>query len=122
MTQHNGRANQWLGTWAAVVLAAPLLLGCGRGAAPAASVESSSASALPASEAGNVAAASASQVPRQPPKPADPTVVLHTTQGDIKLRLFAQQAPRTVENFLDNYANRGFYEQTIFHHVEPGVM
>src|SRR5262249_5314370 len=37
-------------------------------------------------------------------------------------QLLAERAPRTVENFLRNYAERGFYDQTIFHHAEPGVM
>jgi peptidyl-prolyl cis-trans isomerase A (cyclophilin A) len=27
-----------------------------------------------------------------------------------------------VHNFLSSYAGRGFYDQTIFHHVEPGSM
>jgi len=49
-------------------------------------------------------------------------VVLHTTQGDITVQLFPEKAPRTVENFLRGYADRGFYDQTIFHHVEPGLM
>lgn len=49
-------------------------------------------------------------------------VVLHTSQGDITLKLFTDKAPRTVENFLRNYAERGFYNETIFHHVEPGQM
>jgi len=53
---------------------------------------------------------------------ADPLVVLHTTQGDITLQLFAEKAPRTVENFLRGYAERGFYDQTIFHHVERSRM
>jgi cyclophilin family peptidyl-prolyl cis-trans isomerase len=44
-------------------------------------------------------------------------VVLHTTQGDITVQLFPEKAPRTVENFLRGYADRGFYDQTIFHHV-----
>src|SRR2546421_11302408 len=55
-------------------------------------------------------------------QPVDPTVVLHTTLGDITLKLFAEKAPRTVENFLRGYAERGFYDQTIFHHVERGRM
>lgn len=57
-----------------------------------------------------------------PPKPADPLVVLHTTAGDIKIQLFAEKAPQTVENFLTQYAARGYYDKTIFHHVEPGQM
>src|SRR5262245_65630022 len=56
------------------------------------------------------------------PQPVDPVVVLHTTLGDISLKLFAEKAPRTVENFLRGYAERGFYDQTIFHHVERGRM
>jgi len=59
---------------------------------------------------------------KAPVQPVDPIVVLHTSAGDIKLQLFAEKAPQTVANFLRNYVERGFYEQTIFHHVEPGMM
>jgi peptidyl-prolyl cis-trans isomerase A (cyclophilin A)/peptidyl-prolyl cis-trans isomerase B (cyclophilin B) len=57
-----------------------------------------------------------------PPKPVDPIVVLHTSAGEIKLKLYAEKSPQTVDNFLNNYARRGFYDQTIFHHIEPGMM
>jgi cyclophilin family peptidyl-prolyl cis-trans isomerase len=57
-----------------------------------------------------------------PPKPVDPIVVLHTSAGDIKVKLYAEKAPQTVDNFLNNYARRGFYDETIFHHIEPGMM
>ncbi|NIS29618.1 MAG: peptidylprolyl isomerase [Actinobacteria bacterium] len=30
-----------------------------------------------------------------------PTAVLHTSEGDVEIDLFAERAPRTVENFLD---------------------
>jgi len=46
----------------------------------------------------------------------NPTAVIHTSKGDIELELFAEQAPRTVENFV-GYANSGFYDGTIFHRV-----
>jgi len=46
----------------------------------------------------------------------NPTAVLRTSVGDIHLELFAEQAPVTVENFI-NYANSGFYDGTIFHRV-----
>lgn len=46
----------------------------------------------------------------------NPTVVLHTSLGDIRLELFAEQAPKSVENFLA-YARSGFYDGTIFHRV-----
>lgn len=48
-------------------------------------------------------------------------VVLHTNFGDIRLNLFADKAPETVQNFL-NYANSGFYDGTIFHRVIDGFM
>lgn len=99
--------------------AACWLTGCGgKPAAPAADAasgdESTQAVASPT-------VAAKSKV-RTPPEPVDPIVVLHTNAGDIKIQLFAEKAPQTVGNFLQNYASRGFYEETIFHHVEPGMM
>jgi peptidyl-prolyl cis-trans isomerase B (cyclophilin B) len=46
----------------------------------------------------------------------NPTAVLQTSLGDIHLELFAEQAPKSVENFL-GYARSGFYDGTIFHRV-----
>lgn len=46
----------------------------------------------------------------------NPTAVIHTSKGDIKLELFREQAPVTVDNFI-NYADSGFYDGTIFHRV-----
>jgi len=48
-------------------------------------------------------------------------VLIQTSKGDIKLRLNPKAAPKTVQNFID-YANQGFYENTIFHRVIPGFM
>jgi peptidyl-prolyl cis-trans isomerase B (cyclophilin B) len=48
-------------------------------------------------------------------------VSLHTNFGVIKLALFADKAPATVENFL-NYVKEGFYDNTIFHRVINGFM
>lgn len=50
-----------------------------------------------------------------------PRVILHTSQGDITLELYEDQAPVTVENFL-SYARKGHYDGTIFHRVIPGFM
>lgn len=47
---------------------------------------------------------------------ANPSVLIETTSGDILLELFADKAPRTVENFL-SYVKEGFYANTIFHRV-----
>lgn len=46
----------------------------------------------------------------------NPQVTLHTSSGDIRIELYASQAPVTVENFL-RYAREGFYDGTIFHRV-----
>lgn len=48
-------------------------------------------------------------------------VKLQTNYGDITLTLFADKAPKTVENFLA-YVNEGFYDNTIFHRVIDGFM
>ena len=48
-------------------------------------------------------------------------VVLDTNFGTIKIALFADKAPVTVENFL-NYAKSGFYDGAIFHRVIDGFM
>lgn len=48
-------------------------------------------------------------------------IILHTSLGDIHAELNAQQAPKTVANFL-NYVQKGFYNGTIFHRVINGFM
>ena len=51
----------------------------------------------------------------------NPTLVLETNLGKIKIELFQKEAPISVKNFLD-YAKSGFYDGTIFHRVIPGFM
>ncbi|MBI2480330.1 MAG: peptidylprolyl isomerase [Planctomycetia bacterium] len=51
-----------------------------------------------------------------------PEVVIMTSAGDVRVRLNAEKAPVTVDNFLANYVVRGFYSNTIFHHVDPGYI
>ncbi len=48
-------------------------------------------------------------------------VTIETSKGNIKLELFADKAPVTVENFL-KYVKSGFYSNTIFHRVIKGFM
>lgn len=48
-------------------------------------------------------------------------VTLHTNFGTITLKLDAEKAPKTVENFL-SYVKDGFYDNTIFHRVINGFM
>jgi peptidyl-prolyl cis-trans isomerase A (cyclophilin A) len=61
------------------------------------------------------------QAPAPEPAPGNPVVVLSTTAGEITLELFKEQAPVSVENFLQ-YAKDGHYEGTIFHRVKPGYV
>lgn len=51
----------------------------------------------------------------------NPVVLVETSMGNIKIELFAKEAPISVNNFLD-YANSGFYKDTVFHRVIPNFM
>ena len=48
-------------------------------------------------------------------------VTLHTTHGDIKVELFDDDAPKTVENFT-KLAGDKFYEGVVFHRVIKDFM
>ena len=48
-------------------------------------------------------------------------ITVKTNFGDIKIKLDEENTPNTAKNFLD-YANSGFFENTIFHRVIPGFM
>lgn len=52
---------------------------------------------------------------------SNPTILIETTKGNIKVELDAKAAPKTVENILA-YVKDGFYDGTIFHRVIPGFM
>ncbi len=51
----------------------------------------------------------------------NPKVKLTTSMGDIVLQLDAENAPLSVENFV-NYVNNGHYDGLIFHRIIPGFM
>ena len=42
--------------------------------------------------------------------------VVHTSKGEVWLRLYPEQCPNTVENFT-THAKNGFYDNLIFHRV-----
>ena len=48
-------------------------------------------------------------------------VVLETNQGNIELTLFADKAPKTVENFV-GLVKKDYYNGLIFHRVIKGFM
>ena len=84
----------------------------------AAAAKAAPAAAKPAAAAAKAAAAPAAA---DAAKPANQNVILHTSAGDIGVELYADKAPKSVENFLQ-YAKEGFYDGTIFHRVIDGFM
>lgn len=50
-----------------------------------------------------------------------PQVKIKTNKGEIKIKLHQEDAPKTVENFL-NLVKKGFYNGVIFHRVISGFM
>lgn len=51
----------------------------------------------------------------------NPMVHMTTSLGDLTIELYPDEAPETVENFLQ-YTDQGFYDGTIFHRVIPGFV
>src|SRR6266513_2116585 len=47
--------------------------------------------------------------------------IIQTNHGPIHLELYADDAPKTVDNFV-KLANDGFYDRVIFHRVIPDFM
>lgn len=48
-------------------------------------------------------------------------VTMNTSMGSIKIKLFPELAPKTVENFL-THAENGYYDGLIFHRVIQDFM
>ena len=53
--------------------------------------------------------------------PDNPVVRMKTSEGDIFIELYQDEAPISVDNFL-SYVKSGFYSGTIFHRVIDGFM
>jgi peptidyl-prolyl cis-trans isomerase A (cyclophilin A) len=48
-------------------------------------------------------------------------VSIETSMGNIKVELYPEKAPKTVENFL-KYTKDAYFKETIFHRVMPGFV
>ena len=48
-------------------------------------------------------------------------LIMETDKGTIHLDMFDQDAPKTVQNFVD-LVNKGFYDGLKFHRVIPNFM
>lgn len=55
------------------------------------------------------------------PQEGDKLVTMETSMGTIKIRLFADKTPKTVENFI-GLAAKQYYNGIIFHRVIPDFM
>jgi len=49
------------------------------------------------------------------------SAILHTTLGDITIKFYAKDAPKTVANFI-KLASSNFYDKTTFHRAIKGFM
>ena len=52
---------------------------------------------------------------------SNPIVTMETTAGTMKIELYPDVAPNTVNNFI-SLVQKGFYDGLIFHRVIPGFM
>ena len=52
---------------------------------------------------------------------SNPIVTIKTNKGTMKVELYPEVAPNTVNNFI-SLVKSGFYDGTIFHRVIPGFM
>lgn len=57
----------------------------------------------------------------EPPKKGEEVAILKTNMGNIVIRLFPEQCPKTVENFKTHIRN-GYYNGIIFHRVIKDFM
>lgn len=113
-----------LGVWLAIALT----VGCGPGDGPPTaniSAEPSEGNTDPVGTAPRAELKAELPPVAAPPEPTKnlfPEVLVKTSVGDFRVRLDAEKAPETVENFLESYVDRGFYSGTIFHHVDQSMV
>ncbi|MGA2032559.1 MAG: peptidylprolyl isomerase [Thermoguttaceae bacterium] len=99
-----------------ITLTLSALVGCQRGgnAAQSAPAAVNGPEGQPAQ-----AAADSGPAAKSAQDPMHPVVAIETSLGSFSVRLDAEKAPVTVENFL-SYVASNFYDQTIFHQVLTG--
>lgn len=106
------------------------LAGCSGGSAASTTAASSapilaasSAASAAASDDGRIRPDDGKKLGYQLDKPADgeEIAVLTTSMGVVKLRLFAEAAPKTVENFK-GLINKGYYNGLTFHRIVSDFM
>lgn len=114
----------WKLSVTACLLAAMLLAGCSKqpasssssSASQSASSSSQSQSLTPAEANARIDEDSIELLQFSEPKIGDKIATIKTSEGEIKIRFFPEQAPKAVENFL-THAENGYYNGLTFHRV-----
>lgn len=120
---------QWIAMMSIAVLSAAMLSGCGAEVSSQSSETPASQVSIPDAETASAVESTADTADAslqlgdqlKKPKKGEEIAVIETTQGTIKLRLFPQEAPKTVENFK-TLATDGVYDGLPFHRIIDNFM
>ena len=104
--------------WMLAAMGLMVTMACGGGSPPPPAEEPAPAGEAPAPPAPSKEDPAVSP---KTPRTGNPMVEMRTRLGTMKIELYADKAPKTVENFLQ-YAREGFYDGTVFHRVISGFM
>ena len=116
------KAMRLLALLMAAALAVPVLSGCSNGTTTTdGGDESTDNGDIALNEVGTVYTDKDYGVQLEKPTAGDTIAVMHTSMGDISLRLFPEAAPKAVENFT-THAKEGYYNGLIFHRVMDDFM
>jgi len=115
--------NHHLKKAAAIFAAAAILLaGCSKDSDSSSESSSSSSSSsqsvsMTAAEANSrIKASDVNLIQFEEPQVGDTIATIRTSEGEIKIRFFPEQAPKAVENFVTHSKN-GYYNGLTFHRV-----
>lgn len=110
------KATRLLALLLAGVLTVPVLSGCSNGGET-----DGGDTDVKLNEVGTVYADKSYGFQLEKPSEGDTIAIMHTSLGDISLRLFPEAAPKAVENFT-THAKNGYYDGLTFHRVMEDFM
>ena len=115
------KAMRLLALLMAAALAVPVLSGCSNGTTTDGGDESTDNGDIALNEVGTVYTDTDYGFQLEKPTAGDTIAVMHTSMGDISLRLFPEAAPKAVGNFT-THAKEGYYNGLTFHRVMDDFM
>lgn len=115
------KAMRLLALLMAAALAVPVLSGCSNGTTTDGGDESTDNGDIALNEVETVYTDKDYGFQLEKPTAGDTIAVMHTSMGNISLRLFPEAAPKAVENFT-THAKEGYYNGLIFHRVMDDFM